>query len=217
MRYLIIGLLVLSCSGCGLILGARDQDKDSMFSKMGVYPATRLDLDFLLPDRPANPTDSNTQTSIGASDIIVLIGLTTGLPFSFISDTLLFPYDFYKEAINPCNRADNKDVILNELAKHVKYETQQKHRINNDSNNSKYDDTGVIITQMHQKYNFALVQYSFDNASEKRLSLLAIKDQGVKVKTEYLYDGVDDDPAMIRTIIKKKSKEGIHDMIDCYK
>jgi uncharacterized protein YceK len=208
MKYLIIGLLILSCSGCGIFMGARDQDKDALFSEMGVYPATRFDLGML---------DLTREGHIGAYDMVILSFVIIELPITFIYETLLFPYDYYKEARNPCNRDDNKNEILKKITKRAKYETGQKHRFEPQKNNKEFDDKDVNITQIHEKYNFDLVEYNYDNNTEKRLSLFAIKDQEIKNKTEYVFDGVNDNADYIKTYFKEKSKIELHDMIDCYK
>jgi uncharacterized protein YceK len=208
MKHLIIGLLIFSCSGCGLILGARNQDKDALFSRMGVYPATRFDLGMF---------DLTRERHIGAYDMVILSLVVIELPITFTYETLLFPYDYYKEARNSCNRDDSKNEILKEITNRAKYETREKHRFETQKNNMKFDDKDVKITQMHEKYNFVLVEYSYDSNTERRLSLFAIKGQEIKNKAEYVFDGVNDNADYIKTYFKEKTEVELHDMIDCYK
>lgn len=188
-------------------MGARDQDKDALFSKMGVYPATRFDLGMLNLTREGH---------IGAYDMVILSFVIIELPITFIYETLLFPYDYYEEARDHCNRYDYKDKILKDISITSDSYLGQKY-YGNDSIKDMRNRLEVNITQIHQKYNYALVQYNFDNSTEKRLTLFAIKEQDIKTKVEYIYDGVDDNTDFIKNYIKKQSAEEIYDMIDCYK
>lgn len=190
MKYL-IGLLIFSCVGCATIV-AREQGKIDVFSKTGVYPATRLDFDILDPDA--------IKLHPGWSFVIVPL-VIIDLPFSFTFDTLLFPYEYYKSTLSVCNNYDNEDQLQRSIFKTTK------------GINAK----NITIIQMHQKHEGIFVEYKFDSSSEKYVSLFMHEGNTFRQGPFLIHSDNNDSKDLVRKYFFERTKKDYQNLIDCYK
>jgi uncharacterized protein YceK len=84
MKLITIAMLCFIGSGCATIV-SRGNDKYGIFHSKGLYPATRLEAEII-----GYCIDSFSSTVIFAGGII-------DFPLSLVFDTLLLPYDYFKE------------------------------------------------------------------------------------------------------------------------
>jgi len=79
MRFLFLGFLLMICSGCATFLARTEGTGGFMsFHNDGLYPATRLDAEFIMSD-----------PWLGGLSLL-------DLPMSLAFDTLLLPYDAFQ-------------------------------------------------------------------------------------------------------------------------
>lgn len=186
MKHFIIGLIILSCTGCGS-LAARSNASLNFFERYGTYPGLSLDVELLT-------SKSVDWFIIGIFDV----------PFSIVFDTLLFPYDYYKDNINICNNHKNEDDIKNEIIGHK-------------SDNTISD---LLILQMHQKYDYMLVEYKFDSRSDIFVDLI-YRISGNRYNRLFTYRHSDDvdNVNLAKSLFNghMNPKRSFKNMIDCYK
>lgn len=186
MKYLIIGLFILSCYGCGTFM-ARETSQPQIFKQFGTYPAVSLDRELL---------------SMGRSETVLIA--IFDLPFSLVFDTLLFPYDYYKDNINICNNHKNEDDIKKEIIAHYL--------------DHKYND--LVILQMHQKYDYILVEYKFDCCSDIFVDLVyRIRSSEYNRLITYRHSDDVDNVKLAKTQFNRyiTPENSFENMIDCYK
>lgn len=180
-----IVLLILSCSGCATYYARHEEKSWNFFQKMGVYPATRLDIDFISIKEP-----------------LPSLLVTLDLPFSLALDTLLLPYDFYKDSINLCN---NKT-----------YENEIRKFILDNNTNSKINE--VIITQIHMKYDDILAEYRFNCCADTTVTLFERESDGSLRKGRTISHASEGGSReVIINHLKTHQPKYLHNMIDCYK
>ena len=84
MKILCIALIYCISSGCTTLV-VRSYDSSGFLHFPGIYPATRFDAEII---------GSFTKSS---SHALVAAGAVIDTPFSLTFDTLLVPYDYFKE------------------------------------------------------------------------------------------------------------------------
>ncbi|MBT0665107.1 YceK/YidQ family lipoprotein [Geobacter pelophilus] len=77
-KILLMVVFFLLCSGCGTIF-SRTEPRD-YFYREGIYPATKMDLDFI----------KLTNTALYPFSLLLVVDL----PVSLVFDTLLLPLDY---------------------------------------------------------------------------------------------------------------------------
>lgn len=90
MKIIIILLTLFFINGCATCV-YRSNENHTEYSPKGIYPAVKTDFNFM---------DYVMNEGGGAPWFIVLatgIGVTIDLPFSFVTDTVLIPYDLTKQ------------------------------------------------------------------------------------------------------------------------
>jgi uncharacterized protein YceK len=104
MKLIFVGLVCFICSGCATYM-ARSEDGSRgsngfltwKSDTRGVYPATRMEAELIGYGALTSAHDlfSNPPLSIGLAALTVC--MVVDFPFSLALDTLLLPYDYFKQ------------------------------------------------------------------------------------------------------------------------
>ncbi len=138
---------------------------------------------------------------ISAKELVPTVPAILDLPLSLTFDTLLLPYDIYVNSINICNNKTYEDEIKEFIM----------------INNSNPNINKVIITQMHMKDKFILVEYKFNCCSDETVSLVKRESaRSFRIMGTISHGSDGGSKEVITNYLKIHLYKDLHNMIDCY-